>query len=372
MILVVTPTAGLFGGTERVLQTLLGQLDGESEFAVYFLEDGPLVELAQERGVRHKLSPRRALKNVWATARQVGSLRSYAREVGAKTLFAWTEFAQLYAGPASLGLARSVWWQRGGVEPWMARLQRLTPYSYAIGNSRYTRDQLRASRLKALDAPLYPVMSQERFGEADRLSQPEARRRVGLPPDRLIVGSVGRMQRWKGFDTFVDALARVREDHPEVLGLIVGGKHDLEAEYEPQLKERIARAGLTDHVLLPGSQHDIPVWMSAMDVFVHTSHNEPFGVVTPEALSLGLPVIASGPGGPAEVIDDGRNGLLVRSGDVDGLAHAVRRLVTDRGLRESLAGEAPRLPADFLSGGFADRLAEAVEPRRDAPESNVA
>ena len=77
---------------------------------------------------------------------------------------------------------------------------------------------------------------------------------------------------------------------------------------------------------MAGKQTNVPDWMMAMDIVIHASDREPFGIVIVEAMALGKPVIASIPGGPEEIVTDGEDGLLVRSGDAGALAAAMRRL----------------------------------------------
>ena len=77
--------------------------------------------------------------------------------------------------------------------------------------------------------------------------------------------------------------------------------------------------------------------LSELSMLVHASTiPEPFGLVVAEAMASGLPVIASSSGGPAEMISDRRNGLLVDPTDVDALAAAMRELADDSELRRRL------------------------------------
>src|SRR5262249_60669713 len=96
---------------------------------------------------------------------------------------------------------------------------------------------------------------------------------------------------------------------------------------------RDERMGLNGQVRLVGRQSNPEEWMQAMDVFVHSSQHEPFGMVVIEAMALGKPVVASAEGGPTEVITQNVDGLLAPYGDARAFADAIGRLLADGELR---------------------------------------
>jgi glycosyltransferase involved in cell wall biosynthesis len=135
---------------------------------------------------------------------------------------------------------------------------------------------------------------------------------------------VGRLIPIKGHDVLLRALAAVRRDMPE-LTLEVAGDGPLETE----LRSTVTRLGLDDVVSFLGHvEHVEPVFGRA-EVVVVPSHGEGFGMVALEAMERGRPVIASAVGGLPEIVEDGRTGLLIRSGDVDALSAALRELAGD-------------------------------------------
>jgi glycosyltransferase involved in cell wall biosynthesis len=113
-------------------------------------------------------------------------------------------------------------------------------------------------------------------------------------------------------------------------------------------------------VLLVGAQPNPEEWMQAMDVFCHTSENEPFGMVVIEAMALGKPVIASAEGGPTEVITPGLDGLLSPYGDRQALAVAILRVLDDDDLRRTVGRAAVQRAADFTVDRFACHFGAAV------------
>jgi glycosyltransferase involved in cell wall biosynthesis len=142
----------------------------------------------------------------------------------------------------------------------------------------------------------------------------------------------GRLTGQKGFDLLIAAFERVAADHPDWLVRICG-----EGRLRGELEARVAAAGLGSQVELPG-RCDLAEEMARASIFALTSRFEGFPVVLLEAMSKGMAVVSFDcPTGPAELIEDHRNGLLVPAGDVEAFAAAIRELVEDEHLREQCA-----------------------------------
>jgi glycosyltransferase involved in cell wall biosynthesis len=171
---------------------------------------------------------------------------------------------------------------------------------------------------------------------------------------------VARMQRWKGVHVFVRAMDHVRQRVPTASAVIVGGMHALEPDYVAFVDAEINRLGLSQCIHRVGFQDNIPLWMQAMDVVVHASDREPFGMVILEAMALGKPVVAGAEGGPQEIITDGVNGLFAPFGDDQRLAQQVYRYIVEPRLAHRISGNAPRRAADFDRSNYANRLSGAV------------
>ncbi len=116
-----------------------------------------------------------------------------------------------------------------------------------------------------------------------------------------------------------------------------------------------------------GAQTNVPLWMQAMDIFVHASDAEPFGIVIVEAMGLGKPVIAGSVGGPTDIITERVNGLLVDFEDHDGLASRILEVLDDQNLRQALAQGALTRAQDFSTAIFARRLVQALSDLTGVP-----
>lgn len=172
-----------------------------------------------------------------------------------------------------------------------------------------------------------------RFGGVGRS---DARRRLGIPADHVVVGTVGRLDPVKDQASLVKAFAALRPARPGAL-LVIAGDGPCRAE----LTHLISGLGLENHVLLLGERQDIPELMAAMDLFVLPSIAEGMSNTVLEAMATGLPVVATRIGGNPELVEDGLTGRLVPPLDIAGLAAAIDGYLDDAHLR-ALHGKASR------------------------------
>jgi glycosyltransferase involved in cell wall biosynthesis len=166
------------------------------------------------------------------------------------------------------------------------------------------------------------------------------RRELGLRPEHLVVGNVGRLDWWKGHDVFLPAVARLAACMPDLRALIVGGADDRlhNQAYASRLRVLTEELGLAKRVIFTGHRDDISDVMAASDLVVHSATQpEPFGRVVIEALAACRPVVAMAAGGVPEIIEDGVHGLLVPPGDVEALAEAMTFLLSNTQAAKAMA-----------------------------------
>jgi sugar transferase (PEP-CTERM/EpsH1 system associated) len=173
----------------------------------------------------------------------------------------------------------------------------------------------------------------ERFGRA---GPQEARRRLGLPVEAPIVGTVGRLDPVKDQAGLVRAFAALRPGHPDAV-LILAGEGPCRAE----LTRLIAELGLEGRVRLLGDCPDVPTVLSALDLFVLPSIAEGMSNTLLEAMAAGIPVVATRVGGNPELVEDGAAGRLVAPRDPAALAEVMAGYLDDPHLR-TLHGKAAR------------------------------
>jgi glycosyltransferase involved in cell wall biosynthesis len=158
---------------------------------------------------------------------------------------------------------------------------------------------------------------------------------LDLPPDAVVVGSVGWLTPVKGHRYLVEALGRLKPSHPRLHGVIVGTGELLE-----ELQALAVASGVGDAIRFAGLRHDVPECLAAMDVFVLPSLNEGMGRALVEAMAAGLPVVATRVGGVPALVQDRRNGLLVPPGDAAALAGALDELLRNPAWAKELGAAA--------------------------------
>jgi glycosyltransferase involved in cell wall biosynthesis len=165
-----------------------------------------------------------------------------------------------------------------------------------------------------------------------------------IPQTTFVVGACGRPLPKKGYHILIDAVSQMVRQFPEkdIRCVIVGGHNsDKQQAYDKALRAQVHALGLTDRVIFTGFKSDVRPYVCGMDVLVIPSiWDEPFGRTALEAMAIKVPVIGFRRGGIPEVIGDERNGLLVESGDTQGLAAAMTRLMNDPQERITMAESA--------------------------------
>ncbi len=173
------------------------------------------------------------------------------------------------------------------------------------------------------------------------------RAKLGLDPDALIVGCFGRLREQKGTDIFVEAMLQLLPQHPNAHGIIMGGVTRDQQSLVNDLKAKIASAGLTDRLrILPEDKgFTIAPWFQASDIYVAPQRWEGFGLTPLEAMSCGVPVVATRVGAFEDLVADGETGFLVQPEQLTQLVDATNKLMSNTNLRNSMA-EASRHKAE--------------------------
>lgn len=146
---------------------------------------------------------------------------------------------------------------------------------------------------------------------------------LGLSGDTPIIGSVARLVPVKGLRYLVEAMPAILRRCPAAHLVLAG-----DGDERPMLARLGREHGIADRVHLLGFRPDAAAVTAALNAFVLPSLNEGQGRVLVTAMALGVPIVATKVGGVPEVVEDGRQGLLVPSADPQALAEAVAALLT--------------------------------------------
>jgi GalNAc-alpha-(1->4)-GalNAc-alpha-(1->3)-diNAcBac-PP-undecaprenol alpha-1,4-N-acetyl-D-galactosaminyltransferase len=176
--------------------------------------------------------------------------------------------------------------------------------------------------------------------------------------------AIGRLSPQKGFDLLMKAFANIKDKYPDWQITILG-----EGPMRAELEELRSQLQLTDRVHLPGLVTNVPDYLSQADLFVMPSRFEGFPMALCEAMVCGLPVLAADClSGPREIVEDGINGILVATEDVDALTVGLDKLMSDPAKRAQIAQNAPqildRFGIDRVMGIWAEAIDRVIARQR--------
>lgn len=320
------------GGAERQLVDLLGHIDRDRfEPAVVCLATagaqaaavealGIPVRVAGYEGFRIKRHPVRTLSALSRLRRAIAEFRP---DVVHGLLF-WAyvlgAFAARSAGvPVVVASRLSLGHFRSALSPRVLALEAAANRrtDVFVANSEAVRqDAIRGEGLPPERVRvIHNGVDLPRF---EGMSRAEARERLGVPQDAVLMVVVANLIHYKGHGVLLDAFHNLRQRDPLARVALLGDGPERGA-----LVSRVASLGLGDSVRFVGSTPEVPTWLAAADLLVHPSFEEGFCNAVLEAMAVGRAVVATKVGGVPEAVIDGRTGWLVPPRDAAALAEAM-------------------------------------------------
>ncbi len=207
------------------------------------------------------------------------------------------------------------------------------------------------------------------------LDRDDARRTIGFETGRLLL-FVGRLERLKGVEVAIRALALLRDRGREDVRLLVLGEDSRDGAGESEkarLKAIAESTGVRDRVDFLGSvaHHELPFFYSAADALVMPSYSESFGLVALEAQACGLPVVGTGVSGLRSVVRDEVTGYLIEGHDPAAYAERIGRLLDDPDVARQMGRRGHLLAQRFSWSRTADRLVQLFDGIVDRAQVRV-
>jgi glycosyltransferase involved in cell wall biosynthesis len=153
------------------------------------------------------------------------------------------------------------------------------------------------------------------------ISKKDARSKLGIPHDKFVLGSIGRLNHVKGFDILIEAVKNLNSDNNSLLFVVAGQGNE-----KNELERRVIEYNLQDKIKFIGFLENTEDLLAALDVFLLTSRSEGFPLSLLEAMNFKLPTIATDVGGIRDLLVDGKAGLIIPPENKFELVKAIRIL----------------------------------------------
>lgn len=192
---------------------------------------------------------------------------------------------------------------------------------------------------------------------------PMSRAQLGIPEDAFVVGMVGRLSKQKAPDTFVKSAKLIKEKIPNAFFLMVG-----DGELRDQVESLINQYDLGSSFLITGWVDNPTAYMKIMDVGMLLSRWEGFGLVLPEYMACGVPIIATNVDAIPNIVKDGVNGMLINKDSFVGAQKVCTRLNSDTELKDRIIASAKSMVKNKFG---AKRVAkESIELYKNLEKQN--
>ncbi len=326
----------LSGGLERIVVSLINNLD-RKKYKPYFIcldQKGTLFDQIELDGVEYEIYSRKAGID-W---RLILEVRKFLKENEIDIVHGHNLYPLVYGGYAARLLpnrpkmvyteqnqiysaSKRDWW---GFKLYIKNADIILPVSDDL--KKYL---IETMHVKGDMRVLYNGIDGHRYVKTD---SSELRDEYNIKPDELVIGTAVVISPQKAIHIMIDAFLKVSKQFEKVKLVIAGGG--------PLREKMIAYAsklGLSERIVFPGYQSDVPKLLSLYDVFLLSSVHEGHPLCLLEALSAGIPVVTTDVGGCAEIVIDKENGFVVDSEDSESFASRILTILNDSELRQKMS-----------------------------------
>jgi L-malate glycosyltransferase len=334
VIVHVSTETGWRGGERQVRLLTDGLVRRGHQCIVACPPGSPLFEDRSRAGMAAPL--RYACEFDLLAARRLAQL---VRESGAQIVHAHTSHAHSLAWLASkihgvpVVVSRRVDFPVGG--NWLSRRKYFAAGIHYIAISHAVKEVLSSTGIGPEKiAVVHSGIDPDRFPRRGQVRDQAAASAYGAPSGVPLVVNVAALTDHKDQSTLLRAMALLRRRVPSFRVVIAGS-----GELETPLRALCSELGLDDRVLFAGNVSNLAALYSAADLFVMSSHLEGLCTSILDAMSAGLPVVATRTGGIPEIVRDGVNGMLVEPRSPSALATAIEMVLSEPSLQEQFAQE---------------------------------
>jgi len=226
-------------------------------------------------------------------------------------------------------------WRSDNPNPWVMDIEKLGIHADKViaVSHEIQKELIEMGYPKNKIAVIYNGIDSQKFNAG--ISGRDMKTKLGIPADKKVIFFVGRPVREKGINTLLEAYRKIQTERDDVILVL------LSSGEIPNLPDGVK------HINKFVREDDRIKMIAMADIFVVPSLYEPFGIVTLEGMSMGKPTIGSRTGGIAEVIEEGKSGLLFEPSNSDQLAEKIRFLLDNLNRRLKLSQGAVKRAKEF-------------------------
>lgn len=336
------------GGVERYLETLFKYTDHDQVENILICSqnyDYKKMKYLADRVIMIKMAHQIDSKS---DIKSVKAIRHYIKQIKPDIIYAHSSKAGALARIADLGINNKVIYNPHG---WAFNMQQSAKkkemYKWVERISAHFCDKIvcisdaereSALREKICKSNKLQVIYNGIDLEEIKNAKSKTREELGIPEDAFVVGQVGRLSEQKAPDTFVKAAKSIKEKIPNAYFILVG-----DGELRGQIKKMIHEEGLDDSFLITGWVDNTAAYMKIMNTGTLLSRWEGFGLVIPEYMACGVPVVATDVDAIPDIISNLKNGLLAKSDDFGVIATDIINLNHDNVLATRLKNNAQNI-----------------------------
>lgn len=184
-----------------------------------------------------------------------------------------------------------------------------------------------ARQFKKESRVMYNALNFRRFAQVtdNGTSKPQRKLAIlGLPPESVVIGTIGRFVPQKGFTYLIEAFSLVHTQYPETRLIMIG-----QGPLEESLKAQAKALGIDQAIHWLGARHDVEILLPLFDLFISSSLWEGLPTVIMESIAAGVPVVATRVSGSEELLDYGAYGILVEPAQTEALAQGILQALMD-------------------------------------------
>lgn len=336
------------GGVERYLETLFKYTDHDKVENILICSQNYSYERMKQLADRVIVIKMAHQINSKADFKSIKAIRHYIKQIKPDIVYAHSSKAGALARIADLGINNKVIYNPHG---WAFNMQQSAKkkemYKWVERISAHFCNKIvcisdaekeSALREKICNPNKLQVIYNGIDLEEIKNTKPKTRKELGIPEDAFVVGQVGRLSEQKAPDTFVKAAKLIKEKIPNAYFILVG-----DGELRGQIEKMIHEAGLDNNFLITGWVDNPAAYMKIMNVGTLLSRWEGFGLVLPEYMACGVPIVATNVDAIPNIVQDGKNGILVRKNNFEAVSKAVNELFDESSLRKQLINNAEQI-----------------------------